>query len=193
MDKRVKAFLKKEKQWKEEMELLREIVMECDLEENFKWMHPCYTHNGKNIVLIHGFKEYCALLFHKGALLKDPQNILIQQTKNSQIARQIRFTDVEEIKNLKKTIKQYIKEAIKNEIEGKEVELKKTSEYEKPEELISAFDENPDLKKAFAELTPGRQRGYLLHFSGAKQSKTRTSRIEKAKPKIFEGKGHNEL
>ncbi len=192
MDKRVKAFLKKEKQWNEEMKLLREIVMKCDLEEDFKWKHPCYTNNGNNIVLIHGFKKYCALLFHKGALLKDPENILIQQTKNSQIARQIRFTNNEEIESLEKTIKEYIKEAIKNEKEGKDVELKKTSEYEKPEELISAFDKDPEFKKAFDELTPGRQRGYLLHFSEAKQSKTRTSRIEKAKPKIFDGKGHNE-
>ena len=192
MDKRVKAFLKKEKQWKQEMELLREIVLECDLEEEFKWMHPCYTNNGNNIVLIHGFKGYCALLFHKGVLLKDPENILIQQTKNSQIARQLRFTNVDEIEKRKTTIKDYIKEAIKNEKEGKEVELKKTSEYEKPDELISAFDEDPEFKRAFDELTPGRQRGYLLHFSGAKQSKTRISRIEKAKQKIFDGKGHNE-
>lgn len=192
MDKRVKTFLKRAKQWKEEMQLLREIVMECDLDEDFKWMHPCYTNNSNNIVLIHGFKDYCALLFHKGALLEDPENILIQQTKNSQIARQIRFTRAEEIQKLEKTIKSYVEEAIKNEKEGKEVKLKKTSEYEKPEELISAFDEDPDFKKAFNELTPGRQRGYLLHFTGAKQSKTRKSRIEKVRPKIFEGKGLND-
>lgn len=192
MDKRVKVFLKRAKQWKQEMELLREIVMECDLEEDFKWMHPCYTNNGNNIVLIHGFKEYCALLFHKGALLKDKKDILVQQTKNTQIARQMRFTTIEEIQKLKDTIKEYIEEAIQNEKDGKEVELKKTSEYETPEELLTAFDTDPEFKKAFNNLTPGRQRGYLLHFSGAKQSTTRFSRIEKAKPKIFEGKGHNE-
>ena len=119
MDKRVRVFLKRRKQWNEEMQLLQEIVMECDLEEDFKWMHPCYTNNGNNIVLIHGFKEYCALLFHKGALLKDHENILIQQTKNTQIARQMRFVNVEEIKELKNTIKEYIEEAIQNEKEGK--------------------------------------------------------------------------
>jgi len=192
MDKRVKVFLKRAKQWKEEMQMLREIVMECDLQEDYKWMHPCYTNNGNNIVLIHGFKDYCALLFHKGALLKDKKDILIQQTKNSQIARQLRFTSIDEIEKQKKIILDYIREAIKNEKDGKEVELKKTSEYNKPDELISAFKNDPEFKKAFDELTPGRQRGYLLHFSGAKQSKTRTSRIEKAKPKIFDGKGHNE-
>lgn len=192
MDKRVRVFLKRAKQWKEEMQLLREIVMECDLEEDFKWMHPCYTNYGQNIVLIHAFKEYCALLFHKGALLKDKKGLLIQQTKNSQIARQLRFTSTEEIEKLKTFIKDYINEAIKNEKEGKEVELKKTSEYKTPKELLTAFDADPDFKKAFYELTPGRQRGYLLHFSGAKQSKTRTSRIEKAKPDIFQGRGYNE-
>ena len=192
MDKRVRVFLKRAKQWKEEMELLREIVMECDLEEAFKWMHPCYTNNGNNIVLIHGFKDYCALLFHKGALLKDKNGILVQQTKNTQIARQIRFTGVHEIQKLKNTIKAYIKEAIQNEKDGKEVELKKTSEYETPKELLAAFDEDAAFKKAFHNLTPGRQRGYLLHFSGAKQSSTRASRIEKAKSRIYEGKGFGE-
>ena len=193
MDKRVKVFLKRAKQWKEEMELLREIVMECDLVEDFKWMHPCYTDNGNNIVLIHGFKEYCALLFHKGALLEDDKGILVQQTKNTQIARQMRFRTIEEIQKHKNTIKEYIEEAIQNEKEGKKVELKKTSEYETPEELLTAFEDDEKFKKAFNKLTPGRQRGYLLHFSSAKQSKTRTSRIEKAKPKIYEGRGYNEI
>nr|WP_299342417.1 DUF1801 domain-containing protein [Allomuricauda sp.] len=192
MDKRVNVFLKRAKQWKEEMELLREIVMECDLEEDYKWMHPCYTNNGNNIVLIHGFKEYCALLFHKGALIKDKKGILVQQTKNTQVARQMRFTTIEEIQKLKNTIKEYIKEAIQNEKDGKEVKLKKTSEYETPEELLVAFEDDAEFKKAFHKLTPGRQRGYLLHFSSAKHSNTRASRIEKAKSRIYEGKGYNE-
>ena len=192
MDKRVNVFLKREKKWPEEMRLLREIVMECDLEEDYKWMHPCYTHEGKNIVLIHGFKAYCALLFHKGALLKDPKKVLIQQTKNTQVARQMRFTGVAEIGRQKSTIKTYIEEAIKNEKAGKEVKLKKTSEYEVPEELIAKLEDDSEFKAAFEALTPGRKRGYLLHFSGAKQSQTRMARIEKSAPKIFAGKGYNE-
>ncbi|UAB80825.1 YdeI/OmpD-associated family protein [Marixanthomonas sp. SCSIO 43207] len=192
MDKRVKAYLSRAKQWKEEMKMLREIIIDCDVEEDFKWMHPCYTNKGKNIVLIHGFKEYCALLFHKGALLKDSQGVLIQQTKNTQVARQLRFASVTEIEKQKHIIKDYINEAIKNEQEGKEVALKKNSDYEKPDELLAAFKEDSDFEKAFNSLTPGRQRGYLLHFTSAKQSKTRVSRIEKAKHKIFDGKGYNE-
>ena len=192
MDKRVKAYLSRAKQWKEEMKMLREIIIDCDVEEDFKWMHPCYTNKGKNIVLIHGFKEYCALLFHKGALLKDSQDVLIQQTKNTQVARQLRFASVAEIEKQKHIIKDYINEAIKNEQEGKEVALKKNSDYEKPDELLAAFKEDSDFEKAFNSLTPGRQRGYLLHFTSAKQSKTRVSRIEKAKHKIFDGKGYNE-
>lgn len=192
MDKRVKAYLSRAKQWKEEMKMLREIIIDCDVEEDFKWMHPCYTNKGKNIVLIHGFKEYCALLFHKGALLKDSQGVLIQQTKNTQVARQLRFASVAEIEKQKHIIKDYINEAIKNEQEGKEVALKKNSDYEKPDELLAAFKEDSDFEKAFNSLTPGRQRGYLLHFTSAKQSKTRVSRIEKAKHKIFDGKGYNE-
>lgn len=192
MDNRVTVFLKREKKWKEEMTFLRKVVLSCDLNEDFKWMHPCYTNNNKNIVLIHGFKEYCALLFHKGALLKDPKNILIQQTKNSQVARQLRFRNIDEIKNNEGTIKDYIKEAIKNEQEGKKVALKKTSEYSIPKELTEKFKESPDYEKAFKKLTPGRQRSYLLHFTSAKQSKTRVSRIEKAIQKINEGKGYNE-
>lgn len=192
MDNRVTVFLKREKKWKEEMTFLRKVVLSCDLNEDFKWMHPCYTNNNKNIVLIHGFKEYCALLFHKGALLKDPKNILIQQTKNSQVARQLRFRNIDEIKNNEGTIKDYIKEAIKNEQEGKKVVLKKTSEYSIPKELTEKFKESPDYEKAFKKLTPGRQRSYLLHFTSAKQSNTRVSRIEKAIQKIYEGKGYNE-
>lgn len=189
---KVDRYVEKIKNWKEETILLREICLACGLEEDFKWMHPCYTFQGKNIVLIHGFKEYCALLFHKGALLKDTENILVQQTENVQSARQIRFTEKKQINDLKSVISAYIFEAIEVEKAGLEVKMKKTSEYEMPEELEYAFENDSEFKRAFYDLTPGRQRGYLLHFSEAKQSKTRTSRIEKAKPKIFEGKGHNE-
>lgn len=189
---KVDRYVEKIKNWKEETILLREICLACGLEEDFKWMHPCYTFQGKNIVLIHGFKEYCALLFHKGALLKDTENILVQQTENVQSARQIRFTEKKQITDLKSVISAYIFEAIEVEKAGLEVKMKKTSEYEMPEELEQAFENNPEFKTAFYNLTPGRQRGYLLHFSEAKQSKTRASRIEKAKPKIFEGKGSNE-
>lgn len=189
---KVDRYIDKIKSWKEESILLREICLECGLDEDFKWMHPCYTFQGKNIVLIHGFKEYCALLFHKGALLNDTENILVQQTENVQSARQIRFTDKTQINDLKAVIKAYIFEAIEVEKAGLEVKKKKTSEYDIPEELEQEFQNDSDFKTAFYNLTPGRQRGYLLYFSEAKQSKTRSSRIEKAKPKIFDGKGHNE-
>ena len=192
MDKRVNIFLKREKNWQDEMTLLRDIILECKVTEDYKWMHPCYTYNDKNIVLIHGFNQYCALLFHKGALLKDPKNILIQQTKNTQSARQIRFKNIQEIEKLRSTIKQYIKEAIKNEEQGKSVELKKTKDYDVPKELKEKFKVDPAYENAFKALTPGRQRGYLLHFGSAKQSETRSSRIEGARAKIFDGKGHNE-
>lgn len=189
---KVDRYIERIKKWKDETILLREICLECGLDEDFKWMHPCYTFQGKNIVLIHGFKEYCALLFHKGALLKDTENILVQQTENVQSARQIRFTDKTQINDLKAVIKAYIFEAIEVEKAGLEIKKKKTSEYDIPEELEQEFENDSDFKTAFYNLTPGRQRGYLLHFSDAKQSKTRTSRIEKAKLKIFDGKGHNE-
>ncbi|MDO6518548.1 YdeI/OmpD-associated family protein [Zobellia uliginosa] len=189
---KVDRYIDKIKSWKEETIFLREICLECGLVEDFKWMHPCYTFQGKNIVLIHGFKEYCALLFHKGALLNDTENILVQQTENVQSARQIRFVDKKQINDLKAIIKVYIFEAIEVEKAGLEVKKKKTSEYETPKELNQAFENDLEFKTAFYNLTPGRQRGYLLHFSDAKQSKTRASRIEKEKSKIFEGKGHNE-
>ncbi|WP_082106754.1 YdeI/OmpD-associated family protein [Kordia zhangzhouensis] len=189
---KVDNYIDNSKSWKEETVLLREICLECGLTEDFKWMHPCYTFQGKNIVLIHGFKEYCALLFHKGALVKDTENILVQQTENVQSARQLRFTDKKQINDLKAVIKAYIFEAIEVEKAGLEVNMKKTSEYEMPEELEHIFKNDLEFKTAFYNLTPGRQRGYLLYFSQAKQSKTRTSRIEKAKPKIFNGKGMNE-
>ncbi|MDR7072455.1 YdeI/OmpD-associated family protein [Fictibacillus barbaricus] len=192
MNPKVNEFLNKAKKWKEEFEKLRNIVLDCDLAEEFKWMHPCYTFEGKNVVLIHGFKEYCALLFHKGALLKDPQGILIQQTENVQSARQIRFTNVEEIIEMKTYLKAYIYEAIEIEKAGLEVDFKKTTEYIIPEELQIKFDESPALKTAFEALTPGRQRAYILYFSQPKQSKTRESRVEKYKQQILNGKGLND-
>jgi uncharacterized protein YdeI (YjbR/CyaY-like superfamily) len=189
---KVDAFLIRAKKWQEEYEKLREIVLDCNLTEDFKWMHPCYTFENKNIVLIHGFKEYCALLFHKGALLKDPHGILIQQTENVQAARQIRFTNVQEIVEMEPILKAYINEAIEVEKAGLEVKFKPNTEYVIPEEFQIKLDENPDLKTAFEALTPGRQRAYLLHFSQPKQSKTRTSRVEKYIPQILGGKGLND-
>ncbi|MTI20747.1 hypothetical protein E1176_06920 [Fulvivirga sp. RKSG066] len=189
MNNKVNLFLQQAKQWQEEMTLLRQIVLECGLTEELKWMHPCYTYKNHNIVLIHGFKDFCALLFHKGALLKDDKNILVQQTENVQAARQIRFTNVDEISSLKSTIKAYIFEAIEVEKAGVKIPMKKTADYTTPEELLEKFNSNPDFKAAFKALTPGRQRGYLLYFSQAKQSQTRKSRIEKYLPQIFEGKG----
>ncbi|RNC95417.1 DUF1801 domain-containing protein [Lysinibacillus halotolerans] len=186
---KVDEFLNKAEKWKAEFEELRAIVLECGLTEEFKWMHPCYTYKKKNIVLIHGFKEYCALLFHKGALLKDNHGILIQQTENVQAARQIRFTDVQEIVEMENIIKEYIHEAIEVEKAGLEVEYKKDTEYVIPEEFQVKLDENFDLKTAFEALTPGRQRAYIFHFSQPKQSKTRAARVEKYIPQILNGKG----
>jgi uncharacterized protein YdeI (YjbR/CyaY-like superfamily) len=185
----VDRFLARAKKWKEEMKLLRSICIDCGLTEDFKWMHPCYTYQEKNIVLIHGFKEYCALLFHKGALLNDTYDILIQQSENVQSARQIRFTNLQEIIDLRLSIKEYIFEAIEVEKAGLEVKMKKTAEFNMPSEFKKVLDSDSDLKSAFDALTPGRQRGYLLYFSQAKQSKTRGSRIEKSISKIFSGKG----
>lgn len=192
MNTKVDLFLEKAQKWQDEMKLMRKIALDCGLTEDFKWMHPCYTLKGNNVVLIHQFKEYCAFLFHKGALLKDPENILIQQTKNVQSARQIRFTHIDDIVKQQATIKAYIYEAIEIEKAGLVVEMKKTTEFDVPEELEDKFKETPSFKTAFEALTPGRQRGYLLHFSQAKQAKTRISRIEKAMPDIFEGKGLND-
>ncbi|MDH5606533.1 MAG: YdeI family protein [Anaerolineae bacterium] len=192
MNPQVDGYIRKNKRWQPELEKLRTIVLECGLNEEVKWMVPCYTHQGSNIVLIHVFKEYCALLFTKGALLKDEKGILIQQTENVQAARQIRFTDVGEIVEMEATLKAYINEAVGVEEAGLEVEFKKTTEYTVPEELQTKLDEMPALKTAFEGLTPGRQRAYLLHFSGAKQSATRQSRVEKYIPKILDGKGLND-
>lgn len=189
MNKEVDKYLKGLEKWRVELTKLREIALECGLNEDFKWMHPSYSDNGKNIVLIHEFKDYCAILFQKGALLKDPKNILVQQTKNTQSARQIRFTNPKQIDGLEKTIKEYINEAIEIEKSGRKVEMKKTSDYEVPNELEVKFAENPDFEKAFKKLTAGRQKGYLLHFSKPKQSKTKTSRIEKNMERILDGYG----
>ncbi|AIQ12804.1 YdeI/OmpD-associated family protein [Paenibacillus durus] len=189
---KVDEFLSKAKKWQEEFEKLRTIVLDCQLTEELKWGVPCYTFQKKNIVLIHGFKEYCALLFMKGALLQDVHGILIQQTENVQAARQIRFTNVQEIVAMKSILKAYIDEAIEVEKAGLEVNFKKNTEFNIPEELQNKFDEIPALKTAFDALTPGRQRAYLLYFSEPKQSKTRVSRVEKCMQKILDGKGLND-
>jgi uncharacterized protein YdeI (YjbR/CyaY-like superfamily) len=189
---KVDWYFVKNKTWSNEIETMRAIVLDCGLNEELKWGCPCYTLGESNIVLIHVFKEYCAFLFFKGALLKDPKGILVQQTKNVQAARQIRFTNVKEIVKLRSALKTYILEAVKVEKAGLKVELKKTSEFEMPEEFQNKLNEAPSLKKAFYALTPGRQRGYLLYFSQAKQSQTRESRIKKYIPQILKGKGLND-
>ncbi|MFJ6413673.1 YdeI family protein [Terribacillus saccharophilus] len=189
---KVDEFLSKAKQWKEEFISLRNIVRDCELTEDFKWKHPCYTLEGKNIVLIHGFKDYCALLFHKGALLKDAHGVLIQQTENVQAARQIRFTNIQEIAEMETVIKSYIYQAIEVEKAGLQVDLKEHAEYIIPKELHNKFNEIPALKTAFEALTPGRQRAYIFYFSQAKQSKTREARIDKYMQHILDGKGLND-
>jgi uncharacterized protein YdeI (YjbR/CyaY-like superfamily) len=189
MNPKVDWFFEKTQKWQKEYKQLRTICLGCDLTEDLKWGQPCYTLEGKNIVLIHGFKEYCAFLFFKGSLLKDKKGILIQQTENVQAARQIRFTSVGQITKMEKVLKSYIYEAVDVEESGKKVELKKSSEFKVPEEFQTRLKKMPALKKAFASLTPGRQRGYLLYFSSAKQAKTRESRIEKYLEKILDGKG----
>jgi uncharacterized protein YdeI (YjbR/CyaY-like superfamily) len=189
MNPKVDWFFNKATKWQKEFEQLRMIILDCDLVEELKWGQPCYIFEKSNIVLIHGFKEYCALLFFKGALLKDPKGILVQQTENVQAARQIRFTNVQDIVKMKRTLKAYIYEAIEFEETGVKVNFKKTTEFKVPEEFKIKLDKNRALKAAFYALTPGRQRGYILHFSTAKQSKTRESRIEKCMPQILDGKG----
>ncbi|WP_375324490.1 YdeI family protein [Flagellimonas sp. GZD32] len=192
MNPKVDFFFEKPSQWQKAYSELRRIALDTGLVEELKWGKPCYTYNDGNIFLIHGFKEYCALLFHKGVLLKDMEHILVQQTENVQSARQIRFTNVDEIIQQEKTLKAYMYEAIEVEKAGLEVQLKKTSEFEMPEELQQKLDEDPDFKMAFEALTPGRQRGYMLFISQAKQSQTRINRIEKCIPNIYKGKGYNE-
>ncbi len=186
---KVDFFFNKAKQWKEEYPLLRNLMLECDLTEELKWGVPCYTYNDSNVVLIHGFKEYCAILFHKGVLMKDTEGILIQQTENVQSARQVRFTITAQIQGLLPVLKTYIKEAIAIEKDGLKVELKKTEEYKVPEEFQLKLDADANLKKAFKALSPGRQKGYLFFFGQAKLAKTREARVEKCIPQILDGKG----
>jgi uncharacterized protein YdeI (YjbR/CyaY-like superfamily) len=185
MNPKVDEYLDKAKKWQDELIKLREIVLDCQLVEELKWKVPCYTINGKNIVLIHAFKEYCALLFMKGSLLNDSKNILFQQTDNVQSGRQIRFTNIQEIIDLETDLKAYIFEAIEVEKAGLKIEYKKTEDFEIPEEFKTVLNENQEIKAAFERLTPGRQKGYLLHFSGAKQSATRSSRIENSINRII--------
>lgn len=192
MNPKVDFFFDKAKQWQKEFEKLRAIALNTGLDEELKWGCPCYTYRGKNIFLIHGFKEYCALLFFKGALLSDSHSILIQQSENVQAARQIRFTELKEIVDLEKIITTYLFEALEVEKSGIKVEMKETKQFEMPEEFQNKLDENSALKEAFENLTPGRQRAYLLYFSSAKQAKTRESRIEKYIPDILIGKGLND-
>jgi uncharacterized protein YdeI (YjbR/CyaY-like superfamily) len=189
---KVDFFFGKAKKWQEEFRKLRTIILDCPLTEELKWGVPCYTLEKKNIVLIHGFKEYCAILFVKGALLKDAKGVLITQTENVQAARQIRFTNVREIVTMETILKAYIHEAIEVEMAGLKVKYKKPSEFTLPEEFISKLEKVPGLQDAFDALTPGRQRAYGLYFSAPKQSKTREARIEKYTPQILNGKGLND-
>jgi len=192
MNPKVDFFFEKNSKWQNEYKKLRSIALSCDLTEELKWGVPCYTFKKTNVVLIHGFKEYCAFLFHKGALLKDTEGILIQQTVNVQSARQIRFTNLHEIEKMEAVLKAYIFEAIEVEKAGLSVELKKTSEFTMVDEFKEILYSDEELKKAFEALTPGRQRGYLLYFSQAKQSKTRKDRIDKYRDHILSGKGLND-
>lgn len=192
MNPKVDFYFNTAKQWQEEMEQLRTTVLACGLTEELKWGQPCYTFENRNIVLIHGFKEYCALLFFKGALLSDTDHILIQQTENVQAARQVRFTNVRQIKQLEPVLKAYIYEAVEVEKKGLKVKLKETSEFVIPEEFQSKLNEMPDLKTAFDALTPGRQRAYIFYFSQPKQSKTRASRVENCMQQMLDGKGLND-
>lgn len=185
-------FFNKESKWQLCYEELRQIILPFKLDEEVKWGKPCYTLEGQNVVLIHGFKDYCALLFHKGVLIKDPENQMVQQTENVQVQRQLRFVSLDDIMGRASYVKACIKDAIRVEKSGEQVEMKKTADFEMVEEFESALKENTDLKKAFEGLTPGRQRGYLLHFSQAKQSKTRQARIEKYWDHIMAGKGLND-
>lgn len=192
MNPKVDIFLNKTNQWREEFEALRTIVLECGLTEELKWGQPCYTFHKSNIVIIQGFKNYCALLFFKGVLLSNTDGLLVQQTDNVQSARQIRFTNTKEIWDVKQGVKSCIFEAIEVDKAGLKVEMKKTSDFEVAEEFKQKLDELPVLRIAFERLTPGRQRGYLTYFSEAKQSKTRLARVEKYIPKILSGKGIND-
>jgi uncharacterized protein YdeI (YjbR/CyaY-like superfamily) len=192
MNPKVDEFMSKAKKWREEFEKLRMICLDCGLTEELKWGKPCYTLEKSNIAILQGFKEYCAIMFFKGALLHDPNGILVKPGKNTQAGRQIRFTNVREVADKEPTLKAYISEAIEVEEAGLEVDLKETAEFTVAEEFQNKLDAMPALKTAFEALTPGRQRAYLLYFSSAKQSKTRVSRVEKCIPKILDGKGLND-
>ncbi len=192
MNPKVNFYFDKEKRWQKEIVVLRNIVLNCRLTEELKWGSPCYLDNGKNIVLIHTFKDYCAFLFFKGSLLKDHFNLLVQQTKNVQATKQLRFTSLKQIEEQEEMIRSYIIDAIELEKSGAKIEFKKTDEFEIPEEFKEYLKQDKALNTAFYNLTPGRQRNYLLHFSSAKQSKTRIDRIEKSKSLILSGKGLND-
>jgi uncharacterized protein YdeI (YjbR/CyaY-like superfamily) len=189
---KVDFYFKKSQKWRVEQEKLRRIVLDCQLTEELKWGVPCYTFQNSNVVLIHEFKEYCAYLFVKGVLLKDPNHILIQQTENVQSARQVRFTNVQEVIELEPILKAYILEAIEVEKAGLKVPFKKATEFAISDEFLTKLEENLELNTAFYALTPGRQRAYLLYFSAPKQSKTRVERVEKFMPQILKGKGLND-
>jgi uncharacterized protein YdeI (YjbR/CyaY-like superfamily) len=189
---KVDAFIGRATQWQAEYIKMRQIVMDCGLTEDLKWGVPCYTVNGKNVIIIHGFKEYCAFLFIKGALMQDLKGIFIQQTENVQAARHVRFTSVDEIEELTPTLKAYILEAVEVEKSDLKVEFKKTTDFPMAEEFKARLDEDPALQSAFNALTPGRQRAYLLFFSTPKQSQTRAARVEKSIPQILAGKGLND-
>ena len=192
MNPKVDFYFSEAEKWRDELAKLRTIVLDSPLTEELKWGVPCYTFQKSNILLIHVFKEYCALLFVKGALLKDPAGVLIQQTENVQAARQVRFTNVQEIVELESTLKAYINEAIQGEVSGLKVNYKKAEEFSIPDEFLSKLEDNPDLETAFYALTPGRQRAYLLYFSAPKQSKTRKARVEKFMAQILAGKRLND-
>jgi len=189
MNPKVDWYFEKNEKWQKETRKLRTIILDCGLTEELKWGCPCYTYESSNVVLIHVFKEYCAVLFFKGALLADPDGILIQQTENVQAARQVRFTNIKEVKERERILKTYIYEAIEVERAGLQVKLKKTKDFKIPEEFQTKLDKMPSLKKAFDSLTPGRQRGYIFHFSQPKLSKTREARVEKYLKQILSGKG----
>lgn len=192
MNPKVDEYLREARSWQEEFEKLRMTILDCGLTEELKWNKPCYMYKNKNIVIIQGFKEYCAVMFFRGALLNDPNGILVRPGENSQAQRQIRFTDAQEIMEMKTVLKDYVNQAVVVEKSGLEVNFKKTEEFIIPEELQTKFNEMPSLKSAFYTLTPGRQRAYILYFSKAKQSKTREARIEKYRQNILDGKGLND-
>lgn len=189
---KVNAFIDRLKQWQEEFKILREIINETELTEDYKWMHPCYTLDDKNVVIIQDFKHYCALLFEKGAIMEDPYQSLIQQTKNVQAARQLRFESLDEVNQRRDEIKWYVEEAIRIEKSGEKVPMKKTEDYDMPEELQAKLDAMPELKEAFSNLTPGRQRQYMYHIGQAKRAATRENRVEKYIDYILDGKGMND-